>query len=181
MSNEKKWSPRKAVILLGLACALAWTAAIMAANAANAQDKSVWGTIIGGAGGGYLGSHIGKGRGRLAATAAGTLLGALLGNSTGRSLDRADAMYRQQGGYNYGVPNRVSAHWGRGHISHPYERRQHRRVVMHRPAPVNNGCTSGYTREYQTVVTVGGREVPAYGRACYMPDGTWRKMAGLRY
>ncbi len=30
------------------------------------------------------------------------------------------------------------------------------------------------TREYQTVVRVGGREREAYGTACLMPDGSWR-------
>jgi surface antigen len=28
-------------------------------------------------------------------------------------------------------------------------------------------------REYQTVVTVGNREVEAYGTACLQPDGSW--------
>ena len=29
-------------------------------------------------------------------------------------------------------------------------------------------------REYQTTVVVGGNSVPAYGRACLQPDGSWR-------
>jgi hypothetical protein len=30
-------------------------------------------------------------------------------------------------------------------------------------------------REYQTTVTVGGRQVEAYGTACLQPDGSWRR------
>ncbi len=30
------------------------------------------------------------------------------------------------------------------------------------------------TREYQTRITVGGKEVDAYGTACLQPDGSWR-------
>lgn len=32
------------------------------------------------------------------------------------------------------------------------------------------------TREYQTVIAVGGREVPAYGTACLQPDGSWLRL-----
>ena len=31
-----------------------------------------------------------------------------------------------------------------------------------------------YCREYQTVVTVGGRAEQAYGTACRQPDGSWQ-------
>ena len=30
------------------------------------------------------------------------------------------------------------------------------------------------TREYQTTITVGGAQHPAYGTACLMPDGSWQ-------
>ncbi len=31
-----------------------------------------------------------------------------------------------------------------------------------------------YCREYQTVVTIGGRAEQAYGTACRQPDGSWQ-------
>jgi hypothetical protein len=33
-------------------------------------------------------------------------------------------------------------------------------------------------REYQTEILVGGKTVPAYGDACLMPDGSWKKITG---
>ena len=171
---------RKSILVIA-----ALTVAIMATPAA-AQNKNIWGTIIGGAGGGYLGSMIGSGSGRLAATAAGALLGAAMGNNVGTSLNRADAQY--QSPYGYGnrrvVYQTVPAYWGPGNIARPYERRvrrprRHRRIVVVQQA--QNTCASGYTREYQTVVTVGGKQVPAFGRVCYMADGSWQKMPGLNH
>lgn len=72
----------------------------------------------------------------------------------------------------------------------------HRRVVEHviatprvivqqTPAPVTNysGCViyngKPYLREYQTTIRVGGRNVPAYGTACYQPDGQWKLISEL--
>ncbi len=54
--------------------------------------------------------------------------------------------------------------------------RRHRVAQAARPSV----CNSGYTREYQTVITIAGKEVPAYGTACYMPDGTWKQMGDAR-
>lgn len=31
-----------------------------------------------------------------------------------------------------------------------------------------------YCREFTKVVTVGGQNAPAYGKACYQPDGSWQ-------
>src|SRR5688572_29094497 len=61
--------------------------------------KEPIGALIGGAGGAVAGSQFGSGTGRLAATAAGALLGAFAGQQAGQSLDRADAVYRQQRAY----------------------------------------------------------------------------------
>lgn len=35
-------------------------------------------------------------------------------------------------------------------------------------------CVSGYTREYQMTVKVGGEDKPAYGIGCWHPDGAGR-------
>jgi len=54
-------------------------------------------------------------------------------------------------------------------------------VVPVQPARVDYaalGCLdnggSPYIREYQTEVTIHGKKVPAYGTACYTPDGSWK-------
>ena len=41
-----------------------------------------------------------------------------------------------------------------------------------RPAPPQNHCLQ--VREYQTTVTVGNQNVPAYGQSCLQPDGSWK-------
>ncbi len=41
--------------------------------------------------------------------------------------------------------------------------------------PQMEGCRM--IREYQTQITVGGRLVDAYGDACLMADGSWRRGA----
>lgn len=41
-------------------------------------------------------------------------------------------------------------------------------------APVEEASTCLQTREYQTKITVGGKEVDAYGTACLQPDGDWQ-------
>ena len=35
-------------------------------------------------------------------------------------------------------------------------------------------ATTPYCREFTKTVAIGGRIQPAYGRACYQPDGSWQ-------
>jgi hypothetical protein len=44
-----------------------------------------------------------------------------------------------------------------------------------RARPLPPGCLM--IREYQTRLTVGGRQVEAYGDACLQADGSWRRLA----
>jgi surface antigen len=140
---------------------------VLAGCSNDVGQKQTAGTVLGGVGGAVLGSQIGSGSGRLVATAVGTLAGAMIGSEIGRSLDRADRLALQQA-----------------------EQRAHRapvgeRIVWNNPdsgnygsiTPVREGraAQSGaYCREYQTTVTVGGREQLAYGTACQQPDGSWK-------
>jgi surface antigen len=62
-------------------------------------NKQLGGTLLGAGAGGLVGAQFGKGTGKLAATGAGTLIGALIGGAAGRSLDKADALYASQAGY----------------------------------------------------------------------------------
>jgi surface antigen len=145
---------------------LAMAALILGACTGDAGQKETAGTIIGGIGGAVLGSQIGGGSGQIVATAIGTFAGALIGNEIGKSLDRADQLAMRQA-----------------------ERRAHsapvgEAIVWNNPdsgnygsvTPVRDGrnAQSGaYCREYQTTVTIDGREQRAYGTACQQPDGNW--------
>lgn len=129
------------------------------------NPKTAVGTVIGAGAGAVVGAQFGSGSGQLAATAVGTLLGAVVGQEVGRSLDRADRMYMERS------MNRASA----APLGEP--------VVWNNPNSGNYGQvtavrdgytqTGRYCREYQTRVTVGGREQVAYGVACQQADGQW--------
>lgn len=41
-------------------------------------------------------------------------------------------------------------------------------------SPVYQLSDGRYCREYQTTITVEGRQQPSYGTACLEPDGAWR-------
>jgi hypothetical protein len=47
------------------------------------------------------------------------------------------------------------------------------------PAPQASAQPEPECREYQTTITIGGKDEKAYGRACRQPDGTW-KDTGVR-
>ena len=153
---------------------------ISIAAPASAQNKSLIGLLLGAAGGGFAGSQFGKGNGKLAFTALGTLLGAGAGQSVGTSLDRADTLFTTR-------PQAIQSQqqypqYNSQGISQPYANVQSRySPAPYAPPPVQRGCASGYTREYTTSINVGGRKVPAWGRACYMPDGSWRPVGGLNF
>lgn len=154
-------------------------------------DKDVLGLIGGAIGGGFIGNTIGKGSGRTVATATGAVLGGIVGQSVGRSLDRADRSAYSSG---YGYYDR-SGYYDRGYssstvyysepapqrvyyVAPSYERRVRTYEVV--PAPANYTIVdnsvgnSGYCREYNQNVTVGGRTQSSYGTACLQPDGSWK-------
>jgi hypothetical protein len=48
---------------------------------------------------------------------------------------------------------------------------------MASPQPVPQATQTGpECREFQNTVTIGGKPVKAYGRACRQPDGTWKQV-----
>lgn len=176
----------------GMAVAAVVTMSMAAAGTARADDKALFGTLLGGIGGAVAGAQFGKGKGQLVGVAAGTLLGAGLGNSVGRSLDRADTTYYGQRSGGYYQPGYAPAYYDYPPPRH-YHRPPPREVVYYPPppvyaapapryygapvtyeAPVQQPSNAGYCREYQSTVTVGGRAVPAYGQACMQPDGSWK-------
>ncbi len=134
---------------------------------ADQGQKQTAGTILGGVGGAVLGSQIGGGSGRIIATAIGTLAGAMIGSEIGKSLDKADqlAMARAEEKA-HTAPVGETIAWNNPDSGN------HGTVT-----PVRDGRstqTGAYCREYQTTVTVGGRQEEAYGTACQQPDGSWK-------
>ncbi|KKN24841.1 hypothetical protein LCGC14_0890810 [marine sediment metagenome] len=165
--------------IFGIFLALALFAAVPQASA------GTLGCLLGAAAGGFGGAQIGKGNGQLAAVAAGTLLGCGAGSSIQNSDQR-----RYQPQYQRPYQPRYQPYYGQrnGYMNYSYDRR---RVIYSQPRPrylpqpvyrsryqpeqwqpqrqLQQAC-----REFQTEVNIGGRLQPAYGRACYQPDGSWR-------
>ncbi len=129
--------------------------------------KQSLGTVVGALGGAVLGNEVGKGRGRKVAIAAGTLIGALIGSQIGRDLDEAD--------------RHAAAHTTQEALERS---RTGDRAEWNNPDSGNSGWvvptrtwqqeTGTYCREFQTGITIGGREETAYGTACRQPDGSWQ-------
>ncbi len=115
--------------------------------------------------GGILGSKVGKGSGQLWATGAGALLGSVMGSSIGASLDRADQMYMQRATQSaYTAPIGQQITWNNPESGNSGT-----------ITPTRDGKDNGgrYCREYQTNVTVAGKQQHAYGTVCQQPDGSW--------
>lgn len=145
--------------------------AIAVAISGCAITKQDAGTVIGGGLGGFLGSQFGSGSGKKIAIGAGAVLGAFLGNKVGASLDQADQMAMNQTLNN--VPAGESVQWQNPNGGHtvqvtPTTPPQESRVRTNR-GTVNTVC-----REYQTTITVEGRQQQGYGTACRRSDGSWQ-------
>jgi surface antigen len=137
----------------------------LAACAEGGQKEGI-GTILGGVGGAVVGSQFGGGRGQLVGVALGTLAGAFLGREVGKSLDKADQAHMQRAetaAQTAPVGQKIS--WSNpdsgnsGTVTPTREGRDQ----------AGNQC-----REYQTTVTVGGKQEQAYGTACRQQDGSWK-------
>jgi surface antigen len=146
---------------------LAVAALILSACTNDAGQKETAGTVLGGVAGAVLGSQVGGGSGRLIATAVGTLAGAMIGNEIGKSLDRADQLAMTQA-----EQQAHTAPVGEKIVWNNPDSGNYGSVTPIRDG--RNAQTNAYCREYQTTVTVGGREQEAYGTACQQPDGSWK-------
>ncbi len=120
-------------------------------------------TAIGAAAGGLLGGAVfGGSGGAVPGIIGGALLGGGLGYVIGRHMDRQDQANMQSAIIN--TPVNEQAEWTNQN-SH----------VTYQVRPTRNYHSSGrYCREYQTRVKIGERWKTAYGRACRMPDGSWK-------
>lgn len=136
---------------------------LLAACATTNQDI---GTITGGAVGAILGSQVGHGSGRSFAIATGTLAGALIGNRIGQYMDRQDRMYFSQALER--EPDGHTRAWQNPNTHHRYRvtptKTYYRKHRGHRQP-----C-----RRYVTTAIIDGKAQKITGRACRMPNGTWR-------
>jgi len=168
--------------MLGTAAVLA----ILAMSAAPAQAGAL-GCLVGAGAGGFGGAQIGGGTGRTIATIAGSLIGCSIGsniqNNDNSRYQQRSYGYRNGGHHRY-VDNRYYEQydWRNSPRLQAANYSYNNRVVVRQPTqqqivqvvvPQGPACSSGYTREYTTTVTVGGKQVPGYGTACYKPDGSW--------
>ncbi len=102
---------------------------------------------------------------------AGTVLGYAIANTARHSHYRH---YQYRDNYYYRDHYYRDYYYPREYI---YYRSAPARVVYVQPppAPAPAGRSCLQEREYQTVITIDGQPVPAWGTACLQPDGTWSR------
>lgn len=137
--------------------------AVLAAPMVACQTKQQGGGVVGGVLGGVLGSNVGGGHGNTAAIIAGTILGAYVGSEMGRYMDESDER-KARSALEYNRDNQSSS-WHNPNTGAD---------VSTTPTRTYQSANSENCREYQTVVTVNGKQEKAYGNACRQPDGSWK-------
>ncbi|MBV8939926.1 MAG: hypothetical protein JO089_08845 [Alphaproteobacteria bacterium] len=116
--------------------------------------------ILGGVAGGAVGSTVGRGSGNAAAIVGGALLGGMLGGQYGAGVQHCAQQVIAT------APLNAPVTWYGPDSSQYYA-----------VTPVREYRAEGrYCREYQSVITVGGRRQETYGTACMDPDGKWQIM-----
>lgn len=132
---------------------------------ANAPTNQEIGTGVGAVAGGLIGSLFGKGMGKVAATAVGGLLGGWLGHAAGGALDDADkekATETVEAAAD--APVGVPQSW-----SNPDSGNSGSTTVTREALDESgNRC-----RDFQSTITVNGKDETTHGTACRQPDGTW--------
>lgn len=125
-------------------------------------DKQQTGTVVGGVLGGVLGSNVGKGRGQTAAIIAGTLVGAVIGGEVGKYMDQTDQLKAQQ-----------ALETSRTNQTTAWHNPDTGRDVSVTPTRTYTSSSGQNCREYNTIVTIDGKQQAAHGTACRQPNGTW--------
>ena len=144
--------------VLGISLLIALTQ-ISACTVTREQGGAAAGAVVGG----VVGSQIGGGSGQDVATALGIIGGALVGASLGRSFDQLDAMNTQRALET--SPTNQTSSWVNPDSGNQYA------ITPTKTFQTNN---NQYCREYQTTVTVAGKQQQGYGTACRQPDGQWQ-------
>jgi surface antigen len=143
---------------------VAWVAVTITASglmvAGCTPENNVPGaTVAGAVAGGLVGGLIFKGP---AGVIGGALLGGIIGNAIGNQMDQQDRMRMEAAIVE--IPVDETTTWTNV-----------RTGVTYRVTPMREYYYLGdYCREYTSRVNVNGRWETAYGRACQMPDGTWK-------
>lgn len=125
-------------------------------------------TTIGGVGGATLGGLIaGAAGGNPAAIAAGVIGGGLVGGLIGNLLDDRDRRLQAEAAQRAleSTPTGRSVAWRNPDSGH---------AGTVKPVRTYQTARGTYCREYQTTVTIEGRQERATGTACRQPDGSWR-------
>ncbi len=125
----------------------------------SACNSQAVGTVIGAILGGVIGADQGRGAGPVIG---GALIGAVLGGALGHAVDASN--WACVGDVLEYAPNHHPVSWQDTRSGYGYEVTP---VRTYEPHP------GRYCREYQTVITIGGRAEDAYGTACRQPDGSW--------
>ena len=136
------------------------SASLFAVTACQTQQRT--GILFGSAAGALVGGALGSGSGRGLAIVGGAIVGGLLGGAIGKSMDNQDKILMNQSLSQ--TPVGQESRWRNPNNGYQYEVRPVRNYHKH----------NRYCREYQTKVTVNGKQQSAYGRACRQPDGSWK-------
>lgn len=126
-------------------------------------------TATGAIAGGLIGNQLFHGRNAFAGVIAGALIGGVIGNRIGNYMDEQDRANMQSAIVN--TPVNQEATWTSNKAG------PDGKPVTYTVRPVKNYYTAQhhrYCREYQTTVDVGGEAQKAFGKACRMPDGSWK-------
>jgi surface antigen len=125
-------------------------------------NRTLLGSVLGGATGAAIGSQVDKGDGRTAAVIGGTIIGILVGGSIGRYMDEVDqncvgqALEHAEDGQ--------AIRWNDPNQGNDYQ------VT---PVKTYQTNTGRYCREYTASSVIGGKVQQTYGTACRQPDGSW--------
>lgn len=129
--------------------------------AACSGDSRQLGTASGAVIGGVIGSKVGSGSGKSLGTGLGAIFGAWLGKEIGRTLDEAD-MKRADDTTQQTLETADTGDT----------------VSWSNPDSGNSGSatakTDGQCRDFESTVTIDGKQEQANGRACRQPDGSWK-------
>lgn len=131
-------------------------------SACSAGHNQAGATVAGAAAGGLLGAAAFHGHNAWLGVLGGAVAGGIVGNQIGKYMDRQDEANMQSALSN--TPQGNQASW-----TNPNSK------VTYTVTPVKSYKQQDkYCREYQTTITVGGKNQQAYGRACRQPDGQWK-------
>lgn len=147
-------------IALGVAAAIAVTQ-IAGCQSTITREES--GAVMGAVVGGVVGNQIGGGKGKSLATALGIIAGAMAGSSIGRTMTKVDEMHAQR-----------ALETSRTGYTTTWDNPDTGAQYAFEPTRTYQTASGSYCREYQTTVTVGGKQEQGYGTACRQPDGSWQ-------